>query len=603
MGLITTPYRPTQLSPGGVHLHNPLWKPPVTAELDRNHPHARGLVACWLLNEGAGTVVRDASGNNRHGTLTNMEAEDWVNSSPIMGRALNLGGTNEYVRVPWGGAATYSAWTFACWINAASGSAYAFGGFDAKTSDTNFGVYRVNDSTVTMRIAGGLYLNKGIGTVCDSTWRHIAFVWNGATLTPYNNGISGTSFAATGTMSIPAGDILTLGAYTRIPVYSVAMYSGWSAYSRALSPAEILSLYLDPHQMFRRSPIELWTAGTSEEEPTLTYAGTSSSDLQKVTGSASGTYTVPVYAGTSSSDLQKVTGSASGTYTVPVYAGTSSGSVQKVTCTASGIHRASVYSFPQGAVPIASVPKGAVPQSWPENGLMPTYLGTCSSDLQKVTCTASGTYTIPVYAGIIEATIVKVTSSSSGIFITPVYAGLSAATISKITCAASGIYAETLYSGTISGIIQKVTGSASGTYTVPVYAGTSSGSVQKVISLVSGTFVAPTYTGIASVSTKKVTGSASGIYAAILYIGSGIAIVEKITSNVSGTYTVPVYAGGISTTCKKIASDIEGLYTNITYTGIMEEDISQIIASARGRFYVGTAAAGAVAFTLIKRRK
>lgn len=44
-------------------------RPRVTARINRHHPLASGLVGCWLFNEGAGSLVHDACGNN-HGTIT-----------------------------------------------------------------------------------------------------------------------------------------------------------------------------------------------------------------------------------------------------------------------------------------------------------------------------------------------------------------------------------------------------------------------------------------------------------------------------------------------------------------------------------------------------
>ena len=37
-----------------------------------------GLGGYWKFEEGSGTTVADSSTNNNSGTLTNMEARDWV---------------------------------------------------------------------------------------------------------------------------------------------------------------------------------------------------------------------------------------------------------------------------------------------------------------------------------------------------------------------------------------------------------------------------------------------------------------------------------------------------------------------------------------------
>src|SRR5690242_1800589 len=65
-------------------------KPPVGTPLARAHPLARGLVGCWPLNEGTGTLARDAAGGN-HLTLT--AASLW-SASPALGPALAADSTN-----------------------------------------------------------------------------------------------------------------------------------------------------------------------------------------------------------------------------------------------------------------------------------------------------------------------------------------------------------------------------------------------------------------------------------------------------------------------------------------------------------------------------
>lgn len=39
-------------------------KPPVGATINWNHPISRGLIGCWLMNEGGGTLVRDIASRN-----------------------------------------------------------------------------------------------------------------------------------------------------------------------------------------------------------------------------------------------------------------------------------------------------------------------------------------------------------------------------------------------------------------------------------------------------------------------------------------------------------------------------------------------------------
>lgn len=74
-------------------------KPKPGAQIDPAHPLSRGLVGCWLFNEGTGSRVNDISGHGNHGTLTNMDANaqgsGWSGSRS--GGGMSFDGTNDYV--------------------------------------------------------------------------------------------------------------------------------------------------------------------------------------------------------------------------------------------------------------------------------------------------------------------------------------------------------------------------------------------------------------------------------------------------------------------------------------------------------------------------
>lgn len=50
-------------------------KPLPSASLNRDHPLADQLIACWPMNEGSGTNLHDYSGLHRHGTLVNFASD------------------------------------------------------------------------------------------------------------------------------------------------------------------------------------------------------------------------------------------------------------------------------------------------------------------------------------------------------------------------------------------------------------------------------------------------------------------------------------------------------------------------------------------------
>jgi len=59
----------------------PNWtqKPRLGTPLNHSHPLAGGLVGCWVMNEGSGTLVKDSSGHGNDGVFTNPK---WVAGNP-----------------------------------------------------------------------------------------------------------------------------------------------------------------------------------------------------------------------------------------------------------------------------------------------------------------------------------------------------------------------------------------------------------------------------------------------------------------------------------------------------------------------------------------
>ncbi len=71
-------------------------KPPRGSTPKRSHNLMRGLVGWWLMNDGAGSIVADLSGNSNSGTMRNMNpATVWVPNE--RGPAIELDGFNDYI--------------------------------------------------------------------------------------------------------------------------------------------------------------------------------------------------------------------------------------------------------------------------------------------------------------------------------------------------------------------------------------------------------------------------------------------------------------------------------------------------------------------------
>ena len=157
-----------------------------------------GLVAAYALDEGTGTLVRDASGNTNRGALT---GAIWTFAGHT-GGALTYDGSSDYVQVPNSPSINVSGkgLTVEMWANITAGSAVDYvllakpwtNGSTASPSyqyaiefDANGGHtldFYVSDTTSTRR---GPYQM----TPVTGSWTHLAYTFDGTTVKGYLDGV------------------------------------------------------------------------------------------------------------------------------------------------------------------------------------------------------------------------------------------------------------------------------------------------------------------------------------------------------------------------------------------------------------------------------
>jgi len=82
-------------------LWHPYEKPMYGVLLNPYHPLSRGLIGCWLFNEGGGNIVYDLSGYGNHGTLGGGTAgycPAWTAGKS--GSVLSFDGNDDYIEMP-----------------------------------------------------------------------------------------------------------------------------------------------------------------------------------------------------------------------------------------------------------------------------------------------------------------------------------------------------------------------------------------------------------------------------------------------------------------------------------------------------------------------
>jgi hypothetical protein len=201
-----------------------------------------GLVARWKIDEGAGTVVTDCSGNALHGVVTN---GTWT-SNGADGGALKFNGNG------WVGFASPAllkltgAFTVSLWLRAdrtVSDTEYVFG----KTTDPAKNGYRLGiispQQLALATPSSATNFNVVGGSMPVGTWRHVAAVYRPSSATElYVNG------AKVGNHSGAPAALVASNAEARLAARVDGKYglsgaiSDVRVYSRALGAAEITAL-------------------------------------------------------------------------------------------------------------------------------------------------------------------------------------------------------------------------------------------------------------------------------------------------------------------------------------------------------------------------
>jgi hypothetical protein len=236
----------------------PQLKPTRGIRLNKSHPLARGLVGCWLFNEGSGNKVSDLSGNGNTGTITGAIWTPWK-----YGPALKFNGNSDLISfaVDKPSIAGLSNVSFFTWlefdvvnVNHWIASESQFNGgylldwhlilLDSSDKirlriDTSGGADTVD--TTTVFVAGQPY--------------HVGFTYDGTTMKLYVNGRleNSTVHSSGGTindsnypLNLGSGDnrsISLIDGYLDIPMI----------YNRTFIASEIALLYREPFCMFERA--------------------------------------------------------------------------------------------------------------------------------------------------------------------------------------------------------------------------------------------------------------------------------------------------------------------------------------------------------------
>lgn len=240
-------------------------KPALGTQINWSHPLARGLVGCWLLNEGGGDWVNDLSGNGNTGTIT---GATWTGGQ--FGRCLSFDG-DDYVKIPPNILFGCTGIALIAWFNTAANggilSGYSAAGQYAWKLDLAAGKVRFE-----IRTSDDNPILSGATTVTNSQWHMAAGVYNGTTIAVYVDGrLDATPVAASGailaTYAAGAGFIGLDGYGIPPATHDSGYFTGKidipACYKCAPTPSEIAQLYKEPFGMLVQDRPDLYVTAAA----------------------------------------------------------------------------------------------------------------------------------------------------------------------------------------------------------------------------------------------------------------------------------------------------------------------------------------------------
>ena len=136
-------------------------KPKPGAMINPLHPLSKGLVGCWLFNEGYGNLANDISGRGNHGVLTNVspnaQTSGW--GSSIYGGGYISDGLNDQVEIKNSNHSGHSLDLLDDFSITAHVKIYTFGGYRtivSKRGDIGYQYqFRFNGNDISLLTTGG----------------------------------------------------------------------------------------------------------------------------------------------------------------------------------------------------------------------------------------------------------------------------------------------------------------------------------------------------------------------------------------------------------------------------------------------------------------
>lgn len=206
---------------------------------------SNGLVAYWSLNEGAGSIARDFSGNRNDGTLVN--SPSW-NTGIKVGNSLLFNGTSPTTqRVSTTYNASLGDFSAVAWFRVDGAGAGNYERIVDMRFNDGFAMCRQSNAANTW---GGYVKDTSASnpimvTLTDGIWHHLVLVRSSSVATAYGDGGAVTISKTVSTASLSSATPLTIGWSNVAHGYNAfkGAIDEVRMYNRALNISEIKALY------------------------------------------------------------------------------------------------------------------------------------------------------------------------------------------------------------------------------------------------------------------------------------------------------------------------------------------------------------------------
>lgn len=225
-------------------------KPPLGSQINWSHPLSKGLVGCWLMNEGGGNpvnlVTRDAFVVNQATWVNTKRGAGMRVASDTSSPGLSLVASNDFkknnVTIVWFG-------SYFSIVGGVPNTRLFSVDYDNANSAPyiSYGFLRSADYTIGFGWNNGSYQSYVTGDIVSYNKPIMAVLAIGSKADSYIDGVLKNSSSAVGNISYSATTRILVGNNSSIPVLTNSDIYYGLIYSRALSPSEIQQLYIEPY--------------------------------------------------------------------------------------------------------------------------------------------------------------------------------------------------------------------------------------------------------------------------------------------------------------------------------------------------------------------